>query len=201
MNRHRRRAYSLVQLIALLPMIGAVSTASWMLVNRVIRIEGREHQRTNTDTVIRNVVYRIQTDARQAAAARIGPTLRNRVNDSRSKAAPPLAASQGEHARDSRNDPDSQDIGDVLTLDSPQQQVVYRSLEEKITRTCSTTGAAPVIYEWKLPKTRVKFRLETIGGSPGIVWTTVVHEVKPEAGPTRFWQSSAAAPVGQGGTP
>ena len=93
------------------------------------------------------------------------------------------------------------DIGDVLTLDSPEQQVVYRSLEEKITRTCATTGAAPVIYEWKLPKTRVEFRLETIGDSPGIAWITVVPEVKPEAGPTRFWQSSAAAPVGQGGTP
>ncbi len=166
MKRYRRRAYSIVLVIAFLPLMASVATVAWLLAARTIKVEGRERQFTMTNTVARDVVRRIQTDAREAAAARIGPN------------------GAGE-----------------LTLELPGQRVVYRSLAGKMTRTCTASGAAPVVYEWKLPDTQAEFLIETIGGSRGLVWITVTQKIREEAAPRRNWRLSAAAPVGRGGTP
>jgi len=71
MRSHRRRAYSLVHLIALLPMIAAVSTSAWLLADRALMVQGREQRYLQADAAMRDLVRRIERDACRAISANV----------------------------------------------------------------------------------------------------------------------------------
>ncbi|HSW46209.1 MAG TPA: hypothetical protein VLM89_11635 [Phycisphaerae bacterium] len=69
--RHRRRAYSLIILLAMLPLIAATSTAAWLLAVRVIKVQGSEQRYMQADASLRDLVRRFQADCPQAVSAEI----------------------------------------------------------------------------------------------------------------------------------
>ena len=71
MNSHRRRAYSLVHLIALLPLIAAVSTTALLLADRVLYVQGHEQRHLQADAAARDLVRRLENDVRQARSATV----------------------------------------------------------------------------------------------------------------------------------
>jgi len=71
MRSHRKRAYSLVHIIALLPLIAAVSTTAWLLADRVIYVQGHEQRHLQADAVMRDLVRRIERDASRATSATV----------------------------------------------------------------------------------------------------------------------------------
>ena len=71
MRSHRRRAYSLLHLITLLPMIAAVSTSAWLLADRALIVQGREQRHLQADAAMRDLVRRIERDACRATSATV----------------------------------------------------------------------------------------------------------------------------------
>jgi len=64
--RYRRRAILLSELVLLLPLIAGVSIVGFQLANQAMRAHGREHRLMTDEAVMRDLVRRIQLDARQA---------------------------------------------------------------------------------------------------------------------------------------
>lgn len=201
MKRYRRPAYTLIYLIAAFPLIAAVSTSAYLLADRAIQLQGREQRRVNIDVVTRDFVRRLQADARLARSVRITDAPSPTSEPQRAAVFSPRGLSSETTAQTQPTDATHpMHRRQELTLDHPDQQVIYRATEGRITRTCSTAGAAPTTFEWKLQKGGVEFRLETINGSPAIVWILFTRETPTEAGTSLARLLSAAAPIGQGGT-
>jgi len=72
MKRYQRSGYSLVMLLALLPLIGAVATSAWMVAIQSLRVQSRERNSFQADATWRDLVRRFQDDARQANVAVVG---------------------------------------------------------------------------------------------------------------------------------
>lgn len=65
----RRHAFTLVEVLGMLPVIMALMLAAYALASRMERLQGQEGVRRLDDTRIRDVVRRIQEDAGHAANA------------------------------------------------------------------------------------------------------------------------------------
>ena len=72
MNGYRRRAYSLITLLALLPLIGAVGTSAWMLAARTMKVQAQERDVFLSDASWRDLVRRVQADGLGAELAGVG---------------------------------------------------------------------------------------------------------------------------------
>lgn len=201
MKRYRRPAYTLIYLIAAFPLIAAVSTSAYLLADRAIQLQGREQRRVNIDVVTRDFVRRLQADARLARSVRITDASSPKSEPQSAAGFSPSDPSSGTTAHTQPTDATNpMHHRQELTLDHPGQQVAYRAAEGRITRTCSPAGAAPTTFEWTLQKGGVEFRLETINGSPAIIWIIFTREIPTEAGTSLTRLLSAAAPISQGGT-
>jgi hypothetical protein len=71
MNRYRRRAFYLPQLIFLLPMIGAVLTISVLMIGSAGRFQAREHRRSGQDATLRAAMAALRADIAAARACTI----------------------------------------------------------------------------------------------------------------------------------
>ena len=73
MRPHRHRAYSLIYVLAALPLVAAVSTIAVQVVDRALRVQRMATYQTFNDSAMRSLVRSIREDARQADRATTDP--------------------------------------------------------------------------------------------------------------------------------
>ena len=73
MRPPRHRAYSLVYLLAALPLVALVSTIAIQVVDRALRVQRMATYQTFNDSSMRHLVHSIREDARQADGATADP--------------------------------------------------------------------------------------------------------------------------------
>lgn len=90
--------------------------------------------------------------------------------------------------------------GNRLRLSLPDGDVVYETLETDVTRTEQRNDGTQV-FKWEQAKVTTTFHVETIADRPAVVWLTFTHILTEQEGPDRVRSLSAAAAIGQGGSP
>ena len=179
MMRYRRRAILLSEVILLLPVIAAVFIVAFQLANQAMRAHGRERQLMADEAIMRDLVRRIQLDARRADQAFV---------------------ERGEAGTELQFISTGRTVWYRVSDDHVMRSEQANGEPEQTTSKPEQTGDVPVVrYGWTLARTRVDFEIEAIGSSPGMVWISLTIAAPLNRGPAVERRLSAAAPVGRGG--
>ncbi len=71
MRVDRRRAFTLIEMVMLLPLLGGVTYVGYQLINRVTLVQSYERRAMANDSKVRHLVRRIQADAAWAASVTV----------------------------------------------------------------------------------------------------------------------------------
>jgi len=187
----RRRAFTLVEMLALLPVMLALTIGAYELADRVEGMQSREAARRVDDIRIRDVVRRIQTDAALATDVVVEsvPTTQPETQPTEADVATTQPAAAD--APDARR----------LTLHLRGRTVIYSATPEGIDRVEQVGDAPPVHFAWPLTNTQLDFRLEAAGPRARLVWILCQTTLTFDSGPDMEWRLAAVATVGRGGAP
>lgn len=162
MSAHRRRAFSLLQIVATLPLLLLMAGLGYQLITRTMHVQGRLHAQAQEEAHLRGLIRQLKHDASSVPGAEIEAD------------------------------------GLRLVLDGPEGEIVYASAGTSVTRTVETANRPPTL-SWDLPRSRVRFSVESPGPRADLIWITFDLALPKASGPDRPERLSAAATVGAGG--
>lgn len=195
-RRTRGRAFTLMEIIGVLPILLALMIAAYGLTSRVEDMQCREAARRYDDVRIRDVVRRIQEDAARALEAAAEPDLtqpqRREPDEGETPATQPEAPTGGPAVQRAP-------VASRLTLRLAGSTVIYTATPEGITRTEQAGDSPPIRYDWALGHTQIGFRLEDAGLRSPFVWVVCTTSLTFDSGPDQEWRFAAVAPIGRGG--
>ena len=168
MRRRPRRAYMLVQIITWLPLIAIGTTIAFAISAQGLRMQARERDQMITESVVRDLVRRIQADAREA----------DRVAVTASGADVGAAVEFGVAGGDGK--------------------VTYRVKDSLVLREATGRGQQAANYSWRLNRCSLTFGAEEFEAARRVLWLTFAEQVPRDRTAVTTERFSASAIVGKG---
>ncbi len=177
-RRTVRRGTSMVEILLLMPLVGAVLAVTYQVSIRSMRVESHTVRSLAADAARDDLLRRIRDDAAIARTAAIERS--NGVTTLTFEGCSPVRL------------PDNDAIG--------PRTIRYRASGSQVTRIEESTNAPRTVYQWDLGTVGFNLHLETVDNTPRIVWLSfAAARDTADAGPASSWPLAAAARIGRGG--